>query len=455
MSRRLALILLAYLVLAGAYVLAVPAWEAPDEPAHFYYAAHLAAYGQPPEPTGPQPDPYWVGDYVISGYEWHQPPAYYALASALLVLNRRLGLLPAHAAYPPINPRFPLQARALFVPRPAQPHEMYLLRLFSVLCGLVTVWATYAMGRLVAARVGAGSSMTWLPELSAGLVAFLPQFTFIHAYVTNDSLALCALSLALLALVAAGSRGLAARPVDWVVAGLAASLALAVKLTAGEVLLLGLGLILWTLLAAGPAARQAWAGLGAYLVALPWAPLLVAVAWPNWTAQWLADPSRHMDPSHLNLAFFAGLWPVTHFSFWGGFGWVNVALPLWMYRVFDACLLLGLAVAIFTLARRWQTYTPGARRALAVIAATPALALAQFMLFNLTVSQPQGRLLFPGLSALDILMAFGWLTLAELRAPTAEVLGRRRGLVTLALLATWGVLNVIVLVGTLLPAYAG
>jgi hypothetical protein len=46
----------------------------------------------------------------------------------------------------------------------------------------------------------------------------------------------------------------------------------------------------------------------------------MALAWPDWAAQWLQDPSRHMDPAHFNLAFLAGLWPVTHFSFWGGFG---------------------------------------------------------------------------------------------------------------------------------------
>ncbi len=456
MSRGLALILLAYMLLAGAYVLAVPAWEAPDEPAHFFYAAYLADHGQPPEPTGPQPDPYWIGDYVTSGYEWHQPPSYYAVASALLSLNRRLGLLPAHTVYPPINPKFPIQARALFVPGSRQPQEMYLLRALSVLCGLVTIWATYALGRLIGAGLESGPPLAWLPELSAGLVAFLPQFTFIHAYVTNDSLALAAVSLALLALVRAGSRGLAARPADWFLAGLAASLALSVKLTAGAVVLAGIAVCFWNLLAAGRGARRVWAGLGAYLVALPWAPLLVAAAWPRWAAQWLQDPSRRIDPAHLNPAFFAGLWPVTHFSFWGGFGWVNVALPLWMYRVFDACLLLGLAAAIWTIARRWGAFTPGGRRALAILLAAPLLALLQFLLFNLTISQPQGRLLFPGLAALAVVMAYGWLTLAELHAPlAAEQRARRRGFVTLALLATWCGLNMLALTGTLLPAYAG
>jgi hypothetical protein len=126
-----------------------------------------------------------------------------------------------------------------------------------------------------------------------------------------------------------------------------------------------------------------------------------------------------------------------------------------MYRVFDACLLLGLAVAAFTMVRRWP-FAPGACRAVAILAATPLLALLQFMLFNLTISQPQGRLLFPGLSALAILMAYGWLTLAEFHAPPApEALARRRGFLTLALLTTWCAPNVIGLVGTLLPAYAG
>src|SRR5689334_13009546 len=64
---------LSFALVAGLYSVRVPSWEAPDEPAHFAYAASLLDSGGLPRMTpghGPT--------------EAHQPPLYYLIAAALM-----------------------------------------------------------------------------------------------------------------------------------------------------------------------------------------------------------------------------------------------------------------------------------------------------------------------------------------------------------------------------------
>ena len=64
---------LSFALVAGLYSLSVPSWEAPDEPAHYAYAAALLDTGALPKmTTGHGPT------------EAHQPPLYYMLTAALM-----------------------------------------------------------------------------------------------------------------------------------------------------------------------------------------------------------------------------------------------------------------------------------------------------------------------------------------------------------------------------------
>ena len=92
----LLLILLLYFVLASLYAIYTPAWQAPDEPAHYNYVRYLAENGRFPVLQ--------QGDYVqtfldritavlppdmsIAGirYESHQPPLYYVLAAPVYLI---------------------------------------------------------------------------------------------------------------------------------------------------------------------------------------------------------------------------------------------------------------------------------------------------------------------------------------------------------------------------------
>ena len=95
------LILLGYLFAGALYAIYTPAWQAPDEPAHFNYVRQVAQDG-----CCPQIEPGdWNSDYLAQltstrfaaehldqldaiQYEDHHPPLYYLLASLVFKLQR-------------------------------------------------------------------------------------------------------------------------------------------------------------------------------------------------------------------------------------------------------------------------------------------------------------------------------------------------------------------------------
>lgn len=403
MSKSLLLILACYLALSLVYLALVPVGEAPDEPAHFLYARHLADTGSPPPAVGPQRDSFWKSGYVTSNYEWHQPPLYYTLGGLLLRAGRGLGLSQPYTAFPPISPDFPGPARPLFVPVPLAFSEVHLLRLFSTLLGALSLWATAALAR----RLFPGES--GLPDLAAGFLAFLPQFTFLHAYVNNDAPAIAAAGLGLLALIRAATGDPPTARRDWLWAGGAVALALAVKMTAWYLLPLGLLLLAIQSLAA-PRSFAATFGHGLHFAGVAALGLLFSrLLWSDFFVRLFHSPhAGGIKSSYLSLEHFGAILPMTHASFWGMFGWVNMPLADPLLWLLDGLLLLGLAGALVWYGRRRRTLTSGQKIGLLLLCAGMGAVIAGFVYFNLAVVQPQGRLLFTALPALAVIFALGW-----------------------------------------------
>ena len=145
----LGIILLLYLIVGTLFATQTPAWQAPDEPAHYNYIAQVASEGCCPviepgdwnqsylsELTSERFHPSLLADLDTIQYEDHQPPLYYLLASIIWKLTNG-GLIA--------------------------------LRLFGVLLGTIVVYSAYEIGKTI------------LPERpgvalgAAVFVAFLPQ----------------------------------------------------------------------------------------------------------------------------------------------------------------------------------------------------------------------------------------------------------------------------------------
>jgi hypothetical protein len=459
----LALILLAYVALAALYAINLPAWQAPDEPAHYNYIHELAATGQLPVLR--------VGDYdqayieQLTGqrfppelsvaplrYEAHQPPLYYLLGAGI----------------------FRLTGGALL-----------LLRLLSVMLGALFILLIYAIVRLI---------FPGRPALALGaaaFTAFLPMHVGQAASINNDALAevllaaILLLAIRYIKLAILGSRP----PTRWdaLALGLLLGMALVTKVSAYVAVLVALAapLIAWferrrSGVATGHRSSILEAGasqslLTAYLlIILP--ALLLASPWYLRNAQLYGNldilgRSWHdaVVVGQLTTGDFVaqvGLAAVlerffvwSHSSFWGVFGWMGV----WMdARIYTTALAFGLAVVAGCL---WQVagrrvssveasgvtndrgtdhrslitdYRVRFRRwALALLGLSALGTLGIYVAYNLEFVQPQGRYLFPALPAISLAVAVGWWAVA--RWPAAA---RWAGIALLAAAsaaALWGV----------------
>jgi 4-amino-4-deoxy-L-arabinose transferase-like glycosyltransferase len=395
-------ILLSYLVLGGLYAVYTPAWQAPDEPAHYNYVRHLATRTAFPELVQGCYDQAYLEQLTSQRfppelsiepvcYEYHQPPLYYLLAGPIYALTGG---------------------------------SLLALRLFSVALGAGVVRLALAMGRTVFPR---------RPELGLGamaLVALVPMHLAMLASVNNDALAellLAALLLVLSRRLVAPGRG--ARRGD-IGLGILLGLGLLTKTTVYIALPLA-ALTLWWARPKqwGELLRQAGLVFGlALLVALPWylrnarlyGPLDLlglgrhdeVVAGQLRTVEYLAGSGWG--------GYLGRFISTTFHSFWGQFGWMAVPMDGRTYLLLALLTLLALGgligwgVGLRTGRIRLRR---GQGRALGLMAVTIGLMALGYGWYNLTFVQFQGRYLFPALIPLGLFFAVGlWEALSDCRA---------------------------------------
>lgn len=173
-------VLAIYLPLVLWYSATVPVFEAPDESSHYRVAHHLSSVGRLP-----------VLNYDVPGEEEHQPPLYYALVAPVLRLVQAgdgsdLMVRNPHAAISAVSSVG--NKNAFLHGDPAEqwpwrdgPLAVRLSRLVSVGFGILTVTATFFIGRAVF-----GDRRRWLAATPAAIVAFTPQFIFISETINQD-----------------------------------------------------------------------------------------------------------------------------------------------------------------------------------------------------------------------------------------------------------------------------
>jgi len=398
-------ILLTYLILASNYALVTPAWQAPDEPAHYNYVAFIAENLALPVM---QP-----GDYnqrardrlVNSGfppgaaidsfrYEAYQPPLYYLLSVPIFWLSDSLPIL----------------------------------RLWNVVIGLCVLVLLYSALELVFA----GKPL--ITVSATAFAAFLPMHVAVLAAMNNDVLAELWIMASLFLLL------------RWMHSAFYEPAYLAAQ---GQRLLIGLGIVLGLGLltkiyayALTPICaltiivvvcyrlkRPLLAGIRAALWALVPA-LLIGLPW--WIRNWwvygawdFLGTQRHDQividqPSSLSWladncceAYLERALSYTFRSFWGVFGWLGVFLDERIYMallLFSGVLFLGILWALVRLISGGpdmdmddlQLWTLGL---FAVILAAGA---AGYVWYNLKFVQHQGRYFFWVLLPISTFVALGW-----------------------------------------------
>ena len=168
-------------ILAFAFSVLIPPWEAHDEWAHYKYVEYVARYKRLP----PQ-DRRLTEEFAYD--EATQPPLYYILAAIPVAL-----VLPHDAYTPEVNPyatsEFGQGGRNMVL---HDPHEeafpwrgtilaLHVARWVSVVIGTLGLWFTWRLALLLSRRE---SIATWALIFHA----LVPQYIFIGSVVTNDIL---------------------------------------------------------------------------------------------------------------------------------------------------------------------------------------------------------------------------------------------------------------------------
>ncbi len=170
----LAVIVAGYLGIAALYAIKTPAWQVPDEPAHYNYVAQLVHTGNIPVLQSGD----WNNDYLNAikaagfkpsaldnkldtvRYEDSQPPLFYILEAPVFALSNG---------------------------------SLLAMRLLSVMFGAGVVIVAYLLLRM------AFPGQPYLALATAAFIAFLPQHVAMMAGMDNDSLTELLIALTLLA----------------------------------------------------------------------------------------------------------------------------------------------------------------------------------------------------------------------------------------------------------------
>jgi 4-amino-4-deoxy-L-arabinose transferase-like glycosyltransferase len=425
----LVVVLVAFLALGALYLRVTPLLETPDEPAHFSVVKYIADEARLP-PWRPGPEKVSPAPIVLPGAPiYYAPPLYYALGALLIADLDTGGFAQAVTPNPnwargwaptpgrsPENKNIYVHTAAQRPPYAGWATAMRRVRLFSLLLGGATVVGVYALARTLWPRP---ADQSWALAATA-LVAFNPAFLFVTIGVTNDALlaALSAWAFVLMVwLIDIGywrlsPNGEAGPSPPW--GGLRGGMGLVTLLG----ILLGLG-------ALTKQSALAFLPLGALVVV--WGARLRACSWRTalrWLLLWAAlvalvggwwylhngliygDPlgfQPHRPPTEAwrpSLSLLARQLGSALQSYGGTFAGVILVER----AIYVAMALFALIGSLGWL--RWRTREGG--RIVAVLGLGVFLNLVGLVLWLLRTAAPYGRLLFPSLGPVAVLLVMGW-----------------------------------------------
>lgn len=401
--RGLLIILMAFVATATAWNAVIPPYENLDELEHIEVIRHLVVTGRLPV----------HGDAEASGYhvrqQASQPPLYHALAAGWARLLR-LPTTPHSPQQVPgavvaCGPTDTLYNKASWRGDPfgtstgpglqneAQRATVHAMRAFSTLLQLFTLAGTWTLARRIFPRGP-------VPALATVIVAFNPQFLLLAAGVNNDNAVTPLATWGLVLGFDLWERG----PEGWrpwafgVLAGLAALSKLSGLALIGVGGLALLVRLLERRATLGETIRQALPiGLVAGAIVAPWMARNIRLYGdPTALAPMLDKVGRRQTGIGWGEARLMWL------SYWGQVPCSFYPRALyWPYLALCVGGVVPLALGAKRLGQR-------ARHLLALCAIWFAVIVVAWIRWNSMTPAPGGRLLFPAISALALLLAAGW-----------------------------------------------
>lgn len=407
----LAFIVVLYLGFAYGYATRTPAWQVPDEPAHYNYIRQIVETGDLPVIEMGDWDSAYLDQLKGSGfdpavtqhidrlqYEDHQPPLYYLVQSVVYRLSDG---------------------------------DLKTLRVFSAVMGAAVIICAWAILRRLLPQY------EWIGLSAAAFIAFIPQRLAIMSGVSNDSLAETVASLVLLVVTIylippqSDEKPTAqTTPIKLAFGlGLLVGLAFLTKTTVYYVAAVAGLAVLWRCWHEKWPLKKSLSQIFAFGVP---ALILGGIWWVHgiqiYGSTDILGLQRHdkvvigqlrtedyieKELSGSQQEYWENLVETTYHSFWGQLGWMALPMPNWIYRVIGFMLLVGLlGICLYV----WQSAGFKNRRLiLGLFALGTTLVFAQFLIYNRTFVQFQGRYLYPALIPMALATAvafYGWTALA-------------------------------------------
>lgn len=389
-----------FLLVGLAYLYAAPNFEASDTAQHVGMIKFIAETGALPVQSGDHNELY--------GQEASQPPLYYLIMAAVW---NAFDTSDFEARYLPspftvIGDTSGFGNRNLVIykqPYPPDLHgsslALYAIRALTLGMGALTVWAIYQSARLVM------PDEPGIAVLAASLTAFNPQFLFISASASNDTLVNMLAALIAWRMLIMLRDGFETRR------DLALALLIALaSLTKLSGLVLGGAVALaaiWLLIRRRDRRgflRLAGMILIAFLLIAGWwyARNLTLYGEPFGTSAMLDFFGRRSTTfERLLREEFHGL----RVSYWAVFGAFNTVAHNLFYQVMDALTLLGAGGLLLFAARNRRS--ANTMTALAFLALLLALGAGSLIAWSLQTWASTGRLLFPYITSASLLLALG------------------------------------------------
>ncbi len=416
----LALIFTAYLLVTLAYGVVNPLFEAPDE--HWHYFTVQYVKDNRALPFVAEPYDLWLAQ------EAAQPPLYYLLGTAVILpiptTNARDQVWLNPFFYAGDAARLSNVNQVIHTPQGAFPWQgvalaAHLLRVMSTLMGLGTLVCIFGCGRLL-----------W-PEdvrpalLATAVTAFLPQFNFVHASISNDPLIILLASLALWQLL-----WLWFHAVTWprlLLLGITCGLAALTKNAGLLLLVYAVGFLFLRAVKTSDFFKKSdvwtWLWQTAVFVVLP-AVLMVGWLWVrnqqlygDFTA---TEPFIRLAEGDRDYTLWQVLGETGGLvrSLFAVFGWFNLLAPTWVYVVWAGIVGTAVPGAVKTaVSSRLKGKTAENAEGTEILQRSwfPGFLLfswlilvyAGLILFMLRTPAAQGRLLFPAIVPLALALAFG------------------------------------------------
>jgi len=384
--RWLALIFALYFLLAFGYSLLMPIWEAPDEPAHYHLAWHLARKDRYPT--------------YERNYEANQPHAYYYAASfvirALDEFNPKFSdyYIPPHQAR---NYRKPVAMFNWTSTNYRFLLGVYSLRWINILFGALALWLNWKSFRLLALE------KPGLRLAALALGALTPQYLHIMSSVSNDALG--TLAGALLFYLAIRFPREPSNLLGLLSLLFAVVLPFITKLTVLPVSVAVLVIFAWKWFFSPDSKRWlVFSGLAVLLGAG-----IFSILFPETIQSALSEIKWRLFSFRKNAFTYKYIKFILSqiiWTYWGKVGWLAIGLHAYIVNFLTA---LGLTGMLLHAGRfiRSRTTDPQFNQWLGTWMIGVFTLLAVFR-NGLTTSATQGRFLFPAIGALSILMVAGW-----------------------------------------------